>query len=163
MNVEDKFDEIASLVVEQRLHIFAVSETWLNQEIPSDLLCIPGFSPMFRRDRNNGRRAGCVALYISSNFESKRRNNLEHSDFELLFVEVKINSLSFVCGVCYRPPNYNSAACKQCPLLDHLQFCLDEIYQIPGTFVLLLRDFIMLILLWKILSPVVILDHVCID
>jgi hypothetical protein len=45
LNVEDKFDEIASLVVEQRLHIFTVSETWLNQEIPSDLLCIPGFSP----------------------------------------------------------------------------------------------------------------------
>ena len=110
MNVEDKFDEITSLVVEQRLDIFAVSETWLNQEISSDLLCIPGFSPMFRRDRNNGRRAGGVALYISSNFASKRRNDLEHSDFELLFVDVKINSLSFVCGVCYRPPNYNSAA-----------------------------------------------------
>jgi hypothetical protein len=48
--------------VEQRLHIFAVSETWLNQEMSSDLLCIPGFSPMFRRDRNNGRRAGGVAF-----------------------------------------------------------------------------------------------------
>jgi hypothetical protein len=62
LNVEDKFDEIAFLVVEQRLHIFAVSETWLNQEMSSDLLCIPGFSPMFRRDRNNGRRAGGVAF-----------------------------------------------------------------------------------------------------
>jgi hypothetical protein len=62
LNVEDKCDEIAFLVVEQRLDIFAVSETWLNQEMSSDLLCIPGFSPMFRRDRNNGRRAGGVTF-----------------------------------------------------------------------------------------------------
>lgn len=47
--------------------------------------------------------------------------------------------MSFVCGVCYRPPNYNSA--ENNALLDHLQFCLDEINQIPGTFVLLFGDF----------------------
>ena len=93
-------------------------------------------------------RAGGVALYISSDYLSKRREDLEHSDFELLFVEVKINSLTFVCGVCYRPPNYNSIVNNA--LLDHLQFCLDEINKIPGTFVLLFgdfnADFVMLIL-----------------
>lgn len=139
LNVEDKFNEITSLVLEQQLDIFAVSETWLNQGVASDLLFIPGFSPMFRLDRSDGRRAGGVALYTSSIFASKRRKDLEHSDFELLFVEVKINSLTFVCGVCYRPPNYNSAV--NIALLDHLQFCLDKIYLHPGTFVLLFGDF----------------------
>ena len=139
LNVEDKFDEITSLVVEQQLSIFAVSETWLNSGITGDLLSIPGFSPMFRLDRSDGRRAGGVALYISSDYLSKRREDLEHSDFELLFVEVKINSLTFVCGVCYRPPNYNSIVNNA--LLDHLQFCLDEINKVPGTFVLLFGDF----------------------
>ena len=55
---------------------------------------------MFRLDRSDGIRAGGVALYISSDYLSKRCEDLEHSDFELLFVEVKINSLTFVCGVC---------------------------------------------------------------
>jgi hypothetical protein len=30
LNVEDKFDEISSLVIEHKLDIFAVSETWLR-------------------------------------------------------------------------------------------------------------------------------------
>ena len=74
---------------------------------------------MFRLDRSDGRRAGGVALYVLSDYHSKRREDLEHGDFELLFVEVKISSLTFVCGVCYWPPNYNSIANNA--LLDHLQ------------------------------------------
>ena len=100
LNVENKFDEITPLVFEQQLDIFTVSETWLNRDIASDSVNIPGFSPMFRLGRSDGRKTGCVAFYISSTFASKRRKDLEHSDFELLFVEVKINSLTFICGVC---------------------------------------------------------------
>ena len=82
---------------------------------------------------------GQVVLHFifRPNMHLKRRNDLEHCDFELLFVEV--NSLLFVCGVCYRPPNYNSA--QNIALLAHLQFCFDEINQIPSTFVLLFGDF----------------------
>jgi hypothetical protein len=78
-------------------------------------------------------------LYVSSSLASIRRNDLEHDDFELLFVEIKVNSLTFVCSVCYRPPNYNSVLNDA--LLDHLQFCVDSINARPGTFVLLLGDF----------------------
>jgi hypothetical protein len=56
-----------------------------------------------------------------------------------LFVEIKVNSLTFVCGVCYRPPNNNSVLNDA--LLDHLQFGVDSINARPGTFVLLLGDF----------------------
>jgi hypothetical protein len=73
-------------------------------------------------------------LYVCSSLASIRRNDLEHDDFELLFVEIKVNSLTFVCGVCYRPPNNNS-------VLNYLQFCVDSINARPGTFVLLLGDF----------------------
>jgi hypothetical protein len=105
LNVEDKFDEISSIVIGNQLDVFAVSETWLKPSIPSDALCIPGFSPMFRLDRKDGRRAGGVALYVSSNLASKICQDLEHTDFELLFVEIKVNSFTFICGVCYRPPS----------------------------------------------------------
>lgn len=94
---------------------------------------------MLRLDRKDGRGAGGVALYVSSTIASKRHKDLEHSEFELLFVEIKINSLIFICGVCYRPPSYNSALNDA--LLDHLQLCLDNINARPGTFVLLLGDF----------------------
>lgn len=139
LNVEDKFEEIVSLVLEQKLDIFAVSETWLNHLIPSESLHIPGFSPMFRLDRSDGRRAGGVALFTSSSIVAKRRIDLERNGIELLWVEMQINRHFFVCGVCYRPPNSNCS--DNIILLDHLQFCLDQIYSKPNTFVLLLGDF----------------------
>jgi hypothetical protein len=139
LNVEDKFDEISTLVLDQNLDIFAVSETWLNHSIASDSLSIDGFSQIYRLDRCDGRRAGGVALYISSSFASKRRFDLEHVNFELLFVEIVINSITFVCGVCYRPPNYNAE--DNNAFLDNLQSSLDNIYLKPDTFVLLLGDF----------------------
>ena len=63
---------------------------------------------MHRLDRSDGRRAGGVALYISSTVVTKSRIVLKHSDFELFFVDFQINSTTFVCGVCYRSPNNNS-------------------------------------------------------
>ena len=62
LNDVDKFEEIVSMVIHHKLDIFAVSETWLNNSISSDLFSIPGFSPMFRLDRCDGRKAGGSAL-----------------------------------------------------------------------------------------------------
>ena len=49
----------------------------------------------------DGRRAGGVAMYVSSEFAPRRRFDLETNEFELLWVEVKINSFTLLCGVCY--------------------------------------------------------------
>ena len=38
---EDKFEEIVSLVLDLKLDIFAVSETWLNDSVSADSLQIP--------------------------------------------------------------------------------------------------------------------------
>ena len=62
LNIEDKFDEICCLVHNVNLDILAVSETWLNDSISSDSLNIQGFALIIRLDRQNGRRAGGVAL-----------------------------------------------------------------------------------------------------
>ena len=45
---------------------------------------------LIRLDRSDGRRAGRVALYVSSEFAPRRRFNLETNEFELLWVKVKI-------------------------------------------------------------------------
>jgi hypothetical protein len=124
LNIEDKFDEICCLVHNVNLDILAVSETWLNDSISSDSLNIQGFALIIRLDRQNGRRAGGVALYISSSIAYRRRFDLENCEFELLFVEFKICNTNFVCAVCYRPPNYS--AIMNSAFLTHLQNCLDR-------------------------------------
>lgn len=45
----------------------------------SDSFSIPGFSPMFRLDRRDGRRAGGVALFTSMSIVAKRRFDLERN------------------------------------------------------------------------------------
>ncbi len=104
---DEKFDEICSIAHDVNLDILAISETWLNDSVSSDTLNIQGFAPIIRLDRQDGRRAGGVALFLSSNIACKQRLDLENWDFELLFVEFKISNTKFVCGVCYRPPNYS--------------------------------------------------------
>ena len=102
-NVIEKFEEITSIILNENFNIFALSETWLNASIPNHLFDIPGFRPLIRLGRSDGRRAGGVVLYVSSEFAPRRRLDLETNEFELLWVEVKINFFTLICGVCYRP------------------------------------------------------------
>ena len=139
LNVVDKFEEIASIILNEDFKIFALSETWLNSSIPSELFDIPGYCSLYRRDRLDGRRAGGVGLYVSLDFVPKRRRDLETTDFELLWVEIKINSINMLCGVCYRPPGLTTD--MNVAFLDNLQMCLDKVLSKPDTLVVLLGDF----------------------
>ena len=88
LNMVQKFEEIASIILNEDFKIFALSETWLNSSIPSDLFRIPGYCPLFRLDRSDGRHAGGVGLYVSSEFVPKRRRDLESPELELKWVEI---------------------------------------------------------------------------
>ena len=138
LNMVQKFEEIASIILNEDLNIFALSETWLNSPIPSDLFHIPGYCPLFRLDRSDGRRAGDVGLYVSSEFVPKRRLDLEAPDFELMWVEIKINSINLLCGVCCRPPCLNTD--MNIRFLNNLQTCFDKIYAKPDTFDILVPN-----------------------
>ena len=139
LNVVDKFEEIALIILNEDFKIFALSETWLNSLIPSELFDIPGYCSLYRRDRLDGRRAGGVGLYVSLDFVPKRRRDLETIDFELLWVEIKINSINMLCGVCYRPRGLSTD--MNVAFLDNLQMCLDKVLSKPDTLVVLLGDF----------------------
>lgn len=95
--------------------------------------------PLMRLDRSDDRRGGVVALHVSSEFVSKRRTDLESPEFEILWVEVKIKSISLVCAICYRPlcndVRVNTA------FLSNLQICLDKIQLEPNKLIVLLGDF----------------------
>ena len=61
---ENKFDEISSLVLNEKFDIFAVSETSLNSGISNDQLHIPGFNQLFRLDRSDGIEEVVELLFI---------------------------------------------------------------------------------------------------
>ena len=102
LNIEDKFEEISLYVLEKKIQLFGISETWLNDNSPVDQFCIPGYS-LVRKDRQN-MQGGGVALYVSDFLIVKRRCDLENGELELLWIEIKIRQFKLIIGVCYYRP-----------------------------------------------------------
>ena len=69
----------------------------------------------------------------------RQRKDLETSDLELLWIEMNLNTINIICGVCYRPP-YNPFE-SNTSFLENLQLCVDKIYSKPGSLVVFLGDF----------------------
>ena len=56
-----KVDEIKILIHQNSFDILAISETWLSDKIPNELVNIPGFN-VYRNDRPSD--GGGVLIYI---------------------------------------------------------------------------------------------------
>ncbi len=84
--------------------VIVFTETWLNNTIQDNSLQIPNFSQLHRLDRQN-RIGGGVAIYVRDSLTSKRRYDLEVTNLEAIWVEVKIKSRTILIGGIYRPPN----------------------------------------------------------
>ena len=139
LNNEDKFNELSFIVKDYNFHIFALTETWLNNNISSDNFKIPGFNPIIRLDRE-GRVGGGVALFAVDSLVVKRRHNLEIVGLEFLWVEFSASGSNFLCGVCYRPPDDNIVSCSH--FFDSFQKMLDIISLSPNKYkIVILGDF----------------------
>ena len=116
-NVTEKFN-ITPIILNENFNIFAFSKTWLNASIPNHLFDISGFCPLIRFDSSDGRRAGGVAMYVSSEFSPRRRFDFETNEFELFWLEVKIDSLrarlqgEFQPGLKFRSPTGLKYCCN---------------------------------------------------
>lgn len=101
-----KHDEIKSLLMESNLHFLALSETWLNSKIHSNLIDIPGYS-FYRNDRKTGKGGG-VAIYLRDSLKCTKVT-LEHDvNIEHICVEVSLSlSMHFLIVVLYNPPSCN--------------------------------------------------------
>lgn len=65
INIRSLYHKLPSLVhtlITPSMDIIGVTETWLNEQIPNNLIDIPGFS-IVRNDRTYGRGGG-TCLYI---------------------------------------------------------------------------------------------------
>ena len=85
------------------IDVLAVSESKLDDTIPSNLIKIPGYHEPIRRDRNrNG--GGCV-IYVASHLPFKQMVNLQNEQFEHIWIDVFVGSKKYCINVMYRPPN----------------------------------------------------------
>jgi hypothetical protein len=85
--------------------VILISESWLKPNIPDQVIFLPGYK-IIRNDRL-GKVGGGVAMYIKSNLKFKILSySSPHycSRPEFLFIEIVINNIKFLLGVCYKPP-----------------------------------------------------------
>lgn len=100
------FHELVNLIEENDFHVMCISETWLNENIPNNVIDIPNYS-LFRKDRLS--RGGGVGIYIRHNLKVTQIL----SDFgsiegiEHLWIKIKVDKIYFLIGVIYRSPSNN--------------------------------------------------------
>ena len=102
----DQLSEVCSIL---NLDVLIITESKLDQSIPSNIISIPGYHEPVRRDRIiNGRNGGGVLVYIAEHLIFQQKSELQSENFEHVWVDIKIRDVSFAINALYRPPNESS-------------------------------------------------------
>jgi hypothetical protein len=100
----DRLDHIRCELA-QKFDLITISETWLKDCHNSDDYNIAGYQPPFRKDRIDNSGYGGVLVWAQNELRSKRRQDLETIDLELLWLEINTKQGKVLLGTIYRPPN----------------------------------------------------------
>lgn len=76
-----KTDEMYAVLRDNDVDVACITETWLKQSVPSDVVNIAGYA-MHRSDRKDGRRGGGVAVFVRHNVPCVRLAALESPSVE---------------------------------------------------------------------------------
>lgn len=98
----NKFYQVKDFILQENYDIFAISETWLSNEIADNLISIRGYN-LFRKDR--GSRGGGVCIYVKNSFKCCLIDST--NSIEQLWINFKVSEERIAIGVVYRPPNTN--------------------------------------------------------
>ena len=95
----NKFDVFREQLQHSNIDCMTLSETWLNDNTPDNILTAPGYN-LIRLDRqainpttNKTKIGGGVAMYIKQSYEcdafSLKCNNISNPDIEILWIIIK--------------------------------------------------------------------------
>ena len=117
--VAEKFEAMKSLIKE-KLDIFVLTETKIDESFPSNQFLIDGFSPPFRLDRD--KHGGGVLIYISENVVSKELKwPSKPKDVECIFLEINLRKQKWILMGGYNPKKESISY-----FLDHVSHYLDK-------------------------------------
>ena len=114
-----KMSELSELTVDCQPHLVAITETWLDKDVPDGAIVLPGFTVAARVDRAN-RRGGGVLVLARSDVRFRLREDLRKWD-ESVWLEIFLggngstssaqsrgsdaNTKAVLVGCYYRPPS----------------------------------------------------------
>lgn len=96
------FNNFIELIEDQHFDVIGITETWLNDDILTDRVNIPGYR-LFRKDREG--RGGGVALYVSDKLSCQEISFDFQFTTENIWMKLRVSEKLFIIGVLYRPPS----------------------------------------------------------
>lgn len=98
-----KFDEFRYIFEDSGIDVICISETWFNpNRIKNFQLKMEGYD-LFRADRNTGKRAGGVAIFVKKQLRSRFVCKSNDEEYDFLFIELLCDESKCLVGVLYRP------------------------------------------------------------
>lgn len=97
-----KIDEIRYILHNVKFDVFCINESWLDNGISESEFNIDGYKTLYRHRNRHG---GGIVVYIKENIIFTRRCDLEQTQVECLWIEVKFNNKQLLLCSIYRPPS----------------------------------------------------------
>lgn len=101
------FDSLGLFLLSQPfdLDIIFISETWLK-DYETSLFTIPNYNSFWLNNDYN--RSGGVAFFIKNNIRTGRINKFKAPSYQILCIELILESKNLILIGCYRSPSYSS-------------------------------------------------------
>ena len=105
ITAEDRLEQLSDICKTLNLAVLVITESKLDESIPSNLLTIPGFHHPIRRDRTkNGRNGVGVLVYVAEYLVFQQKSDLQSPLYEHIWFEIKHKNVTFSINALYRPP-----------------------------------------------------------
>ena len=110
-SIQNKFEELASLLKKSRTQLMIVSESKIDSTYPNSQFTISGYG-LHRNDRKKG--GGGILAYVSSELICKRSKPVKsYKTIEVIVLDIQLKAKSIIVIGLYRPPNSFTLSYRQ--------------------------------------------------
>jgi len=145
-SIKGKLNELHVLLDTHDPGMVLICESWLNETVSDAMIADTKRYKIIRRDRKHKQCGGVCAIV------DRRFNVVEleiNSNVEMLAFDIYFNVCNYRCVLCYRPPDYDSAAWLY---LTCMLGCIDDMC-IDNSNICIFGDFNLPYLSWDSLLP----------
>lgn len=127
-SIRYKIDELQCIILQNNVNICCITESWLDESIPTKTIDIAGFN-CFRKDRCSNQKGGGVACYVDADWPCEPIEAFNVPDLETLWVSIRRPTMPrflshIIMCVVYHPPASNNQQ-----MIEHIIECIDKITQ----------------------------------
>ena len=144
-HITNKVDELQAVVQVNSANVAIITESWLDNNIPSSAVSLGGSFNIFGKDRTSSLGGGVMA-YVSDKIPTKQLSELETDDKEVLWLlhtpPRTTRPFSCIITVALYYPEFRKNVAKETELNNYITECLDNLLkERPSAGIVITGDF----------------------